>query len=101
MSAQGDNEVIEFLNVRVNAIENDAVKEVKLRYTFDKLLTVPGIGNILGITIMLESGDMNRFQSASNYSSYCRCVSSKRVSNGKKKERTTKRTETSIWHGRM
>ncbi len=91
MSAQGDNEVIEFLNVRVNAIENAAVKEVKLRYTFDKLLTVPGIGNILGITIMLESGDMNRFQSASNYSSYCRCVSSKRMSNDKKKGENNKK----------
>ncbi|MDR4507406.1 MAG: transposase [Candidatus Brocadiaceae bacterium] len=38
-----------------------------------------------GITIMLETGDINRFQTVSDYSSYCRCVSSKRISNGKKK----------------
>ena len=67
------------------------IKEVKLIYPFEKLLTVPGIGNILGITIMLETGDINRFQSVSNYSSYCRCVSSTRVSNGKKKGENNKK----------
>jgi ribosomal protein L44E len=40
---------------------------------------------------MLESGDMNRFESVSNYSSYCRCVSSKKVSNGKKKGENNKK----------
>ena len=34
---------------------------------------------------MLETGDINRFPTVSDYSSYCRCVSSKKVSNGKKK----------------
>ncbi len=40
---------------------------------------------------MLETGDINRFQSVSNYSSYCRCVSSKKVSNGKKKGENNKK----------
>jgi transposase len=35
--------------------------------------------------IMLETGDINRFSAAGNYASYCRCVSSVRESNGKKK----------------
>jgi transposase len=91
MSAQSNCEVIEFLNGRIDTIEKAVIKEVKLRYPFEKLLTVPGIGNILGITIMLESGDMNRFQEVSNYSSYCRCVSSKQVSNGKKKGENNKK----------
>ena len=73
------------LNGQVEKIEKAVIKEVKLRYPFEKLLTVPGIGNILGITIMLETGDINRFFTVSNYSSYCRCVSSTKVSNGKKK----------------
>ncbi len=34
---------------------------------------------------MLEVGNIRRFKKAGNYSSYCRCVESKRVSNGKKK----------------
>ena len=91
MSAQSNCNVMEFLNGQINAIEKAVIKEVKLRYPFEKLLTVPGIGDILGITIMLESGDMNRFQAVSNYSSYCRCVSSKKVSNGKKKGENNKK----------
>ena len=34
---------------------------------------------------MLETGDINRFHKVGNYASYCRCVGSKRESNGKKK----------------
>jgi transposase len=91
MSAQSNNEVIGFFNSQINTIEKAVIKEVKLRYPFEKLLTVPGIGNILGMTIMLETGDINRFQEVSNYSSYCRCVSSKKVSNGKKKGENNKK----------
>jgi len=91
MSAQSNCNVMEFLNGQIGAIEKAVIKEVKLRYPFEQLLTVPGIGNILGITIMLETGDINRFQSVSNYSSYCRCVSSKKVSNGKKKGENNKK----------
>jgi len=49
------------------------------------LLTTPGIGNILGLTIMLEVGDITHFENVGNYSSYCRCVESKKTSNKKKK----------------
>jgi len=58
---------------------------IKLRPEFQFLLTVPGIGKILALTIMLETGDITRFEKAGNFASYCRCVQSKRVSNGKKK----------------
>jgi transposase len=34
---------------------------------------------------MLETGDIQRFDSPGNYASYCRCVNSIRESNGKKK----------------
>ena len=46
---------------------------------------MPGIGNIPGLTIMLEVGDIKRFPKVGNYSSYCRCVKSDRLSNKKKK----------------
>ena len=55
------------------------------------LLTTPGIGTILGLTIMLEVGDINRFLKAGHYSSYCRCVESKKISNGKKKGENNKK----------
>jgi transposase len=49
------------------------------------LTSITGIGPILGLTIMLETGDIQRFDSPGNYASYCRCVNSIRESNGKKK----------------
>lgn len=57
----------------------------KLKDEYKNLLTIPGIGNILALTIMLEVGDINRFKKVGNFSSYCRCASSKRISNNKSK----------------
>ncbi len=69
----------------INALEQSAYQAVKLTKDFEILQTVRGIGKILGLTIMLETGDIHRFASAGNFASYCRCVDSKRTSNGKKK----------------
>ncbi len=40
---------------------------------------------------MLEVGDIGRFFKVGNYSSYCRCVGSKKLSNGKKKGENNKK----------
>ena len=42
MSAQSNCNVMEFLDRQIDAIEKAVIKEVKLRYPFEKLLTVPG-----------------------------------------------------------
>ena len=65
--------------------------KVKLCKEFIKLPTIPGVGDILGLTIMLEVGGINRFAKVGNYCSYCRCVESKRLSNGKKKGENNKK----------
>lgn len=77
--------VIRCLQSVITEIELTVLKQAKIRTEFKKLLTVSGIGEILGLTIMLESGDMSRFPKVGNFSSYCRCVKSERFSNGKKK----------------
>lgn len=46
---------------------------------------MPGIGPILGMVVVLESGEFTRFESAGDYASYCRTVRSERTSNGKRK----------------
>jgi transposase len=51
------------------------------------LRTIPGIGEILGTTIVLETGPIERFASVGDYASYCRMVESVRLSNGKRKGR--------------
>ena len=58
---------------------------MKLRPEYRLLKTVPGIGETLATTIMLETGTIARFASVGNFSSYCRWVDSRRESNGKKK----------------
>jgi hypothetical protein len=40
----------------------------------------------LVLTIMLETGEIERFAGVGNYASYCRCVGSRKNSNGKRKE---------------
>ena len=82
---------IKFLKKISLDIEKKVKSQVKMRKEFLMLLTIPGIGNILGLTISLEVGDIGRFPKVGDYSSYCRCVESKRVSNGKKKGENNKK----------
>ncbi len=91
MSAQAVNDIIAQLNQHINCIEKEVIKKLRLRKAYKKLLTVWGIGEILGITIMLETGDIRRFQSISDYSSYSRCVPTRKTSNGKIKGKGNKK----------
>lgn len=76
---------INFLSSQIKSIEREVMKTAKIKPELSSLLTMPGIGNILGQTIMLEVGDIRRFPRAGNYASYCRCVKSVKLSNEKKK----------------
>jgi transposase len=84
-AAKNGISTIVFLSERIKEIEKGIKSHVRLKREFEYLKTIPGIGEILGLTIMLEVGDIKRFPHVSNYSSYCRCVKSERVSNKKKK----------------
>ena len=66
-------------------LEGVVKHQMKLKPAFQKLLTVDGIGVILGLTIMLETGEIDRFPRVGNFASYCRCVDSHKLSNGKRK----------------
>ncbi|GJL63969.1 MAG: hypothetical protein NPIRA04_26230 [Nitrospirales bacterium] len=39
----------------------------------------------MALTIMLETGELRRFPSVGQFASYCRCVGSTKLSNGKRK----------------
>lgn len=73
------------LTGQIDQIEKAILARAKLKHTFHGLLSLPGIGDILGLTIMLEVGDITRFPTVGDYASYCRCVKSVRSSNGKLK----------------
>lgn len=70
---------------QITAIEHTIKARVSLRPTFRHVLTVAGIGQTLALTIMLEAGDMHRFPTGGQWASYCRCVTSTKLSNGKRK----------------
>jgi transposase len=77
--------LIRYLTQQVHDIESRVHDKIKLKPEFEKIKTVPGIGLILGLTIMLETGDINRFKKVGNYTSYSRCAKAEGFSNGKKK----------------
>lgn len=85
LTAQANLDTINFLKEKIKRLEKAIIQRVKLHKGFKQLLTIPGIGNILAMTIMLEVGDIKRFAKVGNFASYCRCVPSKRLSDGKSK----------------
>ncbi len=78
-------ELIEQYNTHIEQFEKKILERAKLKADYEPLLTIPGVGVILGLTIMLETGDITRFIRAGNFTSYCRCVRANRISNGKPK----------------
>ena len=85
LSAQANLDSISFFKQRIHGLEKVIKNKLKLNQAFNGLLTVPGIGNILAMTIMLEVGDIRRFAKVGNFTSYCRCAPSQRLSAGKSK----------------
>ena len=85
LSAQANLDSINFLKQKIQGLEKAIRKKVKLKKAFHRLKPVPGIGDILALTIMLEVGDINRFPKVGNFASYCLCVPSRRLSDGKSK----------------
>ncbi len=85
LAVKSNLSVVHCLDERIRIIERVVRERVRIRPEFQQLLTVRGVGDILALTISLETGDISRFAKVGNYSSYCRCVDSKRISNAKKK----------------
>ena len=85
LAVKANLSVMSSADQQVELLEQTVTQRVKLRAQFSFLKTVPGIGEILALTIMLETGDIRRFFSVGNFASYCRCVGSQKISNGKKK----------------
>lgn len=85
LSAKTNIDVSVHLESRIKQLEKKILADTIGKPYYLKLLTVPGIGKVLGLTITLETGDINRFPGDGDYASYSRCVSSNRLSNEKNK----------------
>jgi transposase len=85
LALQANVAVIGELGKQIDKLERCLRERMRPSEDFRLLKTTPGIGETLATTIMLETGTVARFARVGNFSSYCRCVDSERVSNGKKK----------------
>jgi transposase len=85
LSIETGRAAIDALTVQIERLESVLLKRARLRPEFRLLQTVSGIGPILAMTIALEIGTIARFESVGNFTSYCRCVDTARISNAKKK----------------
>jgi transposase len=83
--AQVQSEHIQSLGESIKKIEKAVLGCAREIPLYEKLLTIPGIGRILGMTITMEVGDISRFQTDGDFASYCRTVDATRLSNNKKK----------------
>jgi transposase len=83
MAGRVSKEAIDFLTRQIRKIEGIVEKRVGLKKAYGYLLTLPGVGKILALTIMLETGPISRFATVGDYVSYCRKVPSQWTSNGK------------------
>lgn len=85
LAGKVSKETIDFMTRQIKAIEGTIEGRIQLSSPYDRLLSLPGVGKILALTIMLETGLIERFPKVGNYVSYCRKVPSARFSNDKKK----------------
>ncbi len=85
LAAQSHLTIYHALQTEIKRLEQAVLDVARLKPEFEVLKTIKGVGPILSLTIMLETGDIHRFAQVGNYSSYCRCVKAERLSNGKRK----------------
>ncbi len=85
LAASTNLAVMNCLQEQISKLEKVLKKELRLERAFEQLTSIDGIGLILALTIMLETGEISRFAEVGDYASYCRCISGAKYSNGKKK----------------
>ena len=69
----------------IEQLEKRVAWDCKDSADYDLITSMPGVGAILGKSILLETGPIERFPAVGNYVSYARCTPTARISNGKQK----------------
>lgn len=85
LAGKTSKETIDHLTRQIHKVEGAIVHRIELKECYRYLLTLPGVGKILALTIMLETGPIGRFAQVGDYASYCRKVPSRWTSNEKTK----------------
>jgi transposase len=91
LSGRVSKETIDFLTRQIKHVEKFVEDKVELKTPYQYLQTIDGVGKILSLTIMLETGPIARFAKVGNYVSYCRKVPTRWTSNQKTKGKGNKK----------
>jgi len=74
LNASQQLERIELLTRQIADLEQTILGLTKENGDYKRLLTIPGIGKILALTIHYEVGEISRFANERQFSSYCRVI---------------------------
>ena len=74
VSASHQIERIELVSRQIQELEQQIIDLTRNEADYKRLLKISGIGRILALTILYEVGEISRFHSARQFSSYCRLV---------------------------
>jgi transposase len=87
LAAEANKAVIDLLTIQIDRLEKAIRVQMVPREEFTKVMTLPGVGDILAMAILLETGPIDRFEQVGDYASYSRKVPGVWLSNGKIKGR--------------
>lgn len=85
LSADSALGLMQSFNQCIDRIERYVARHCQPTRAYALIRTVVGIGPILGQSIVLETGPIERFATVNDYASYARCVPTQKISNGRKK----------------
>ena len=82
---QLDGDLIDFYDEQIKRLDLYLEQHAKLDDpdTFYRLMSIPGVGRILAMTMLYEIHDIRRFESVGHFLSYCRLVQGTNSSAGK------------------
>jgi len=83
LHTQQELERIELYTAQVTELEQVIKERTKDSRDYLALQEVPGLGELLSLTVLYEIGDIRRFKSAKHLSSYCRVIPGSADSAGK------------------
>jgi transposase len=85
LALQNDLDMVRDFDARITSLETQLLKLTKTSRHRDYTIleTLPGIGQHLGMTILHEIGDIQRFPTVKDFLSYCRLVKGTVASAGK------------------
>ena len=86
MSINANLEMIESFDRVLGGLEQEIVSSAKEhdQPSYALLKTIPGVGKIIGLNLLYEIENINRFPRVQDFASYCRLVKCAKESNGKK-----------------